>query len=336
MGLLAVYCMAKVAVKFTCFQSQSLDVWRNLAIEEYLLTQLGEEDLFLFLWRSRLALVIGRNQNPWRECRWRDLEEAGGMLARRISGGGTVYQDEGNLNFAFMMRRDHYDQQALSALVVEALLSLGLPVHLGARSVIYLGEHKVSGNAFCLRRGVALHHGTLLIKADLGNLQNWLRPSLAGLTGRGIASVPSPVKNLAEARRGLKWEEVAESLIATVAKQHGEPTRRATGILDPAALLGLRSKQASLDWRFGETPEFAFTLALPDLPPLQLTVRHGRLTAVLPGDASPAGAALAPVIAKLWLGVILRATVLADCLREDDTGDPRLAACADWLEEQPF
>ena len=81
-------------------ESQSLDVYRNLAIEEYQMEHATEHGPVLFLWQSDCAVVAGKNQNPWRECRLDLMREEGVPLARRISGGGTVYHDAGNLNRA--------------------------------------------------------------------------------------------------------------------------------------------------------------------------------------------------------------------------------------------
>ena len=108
-------------------QSSSTDVYRNLAIEEYLMEHAVDHGPVLFLWQSDCAVVMGKNQNPWRECRLNLMREEGIPLARRISGGGTVYHDIGNLNYCVIVDRTQYREEQAYKMVSEALEIFGNP-----------------------------------------------------------------------------------------------------------------------------------------------------------------------------------------------------------------
>ena len=188
------------------------DVWKHLATEEYLLNALLPDSCILYLWRTADAVVIGKNQNPWLECRFADLDLAGGKLARRLSGGGAVYHDFGNLNFSFILWQDAYDKEALSQIVVDAVRTFGIDASIGDRHVLQADNRKFSGNAFCLRRKKVIHHGTILVDADLERLHEFLRPTCSGIESRGIRSVPSPVVNLSELQPSLTIGAVADAV----------------------------------------------------------------------------------------------------------------------------
>ena len=277
----------------TLLRSDILDAHYNLAVEELLLEQVERFAPALFLWRSGPGVVVGKNQNPWRECRTDLLAAEGITLARRVSGGGTVYHDPGNLNFTLVVAREAYDEARQFALVRRALRALGVQAELLNRSSLAVDGSKVSGNAFCFRRGAALHHGTLLIDADLTRLRRYLAPPEATYRTHAIASIPAPVENLSVLCPGLERRTVEYALCSAFRAAYGGGDEIRT--VDAALLSGLadrRERFASAAWRLGRTPAFTVAFSLPEgrgARTAELQVRQGRVTEVLVDGTASAG-----------------------------------------------
>jgi lipoate-protein ligase A len=279
--------------------SNSLDTYFNLALEEYVLENGPYPSLLL--WRSRCAVVVGKNQNPWRECRLSRLAERGGVLARRVSGGGAVYHDPGNLNCALIVDRGSYDPNALYALITSALEPLGIHTETVAkRHALHTHGHKFSGSAFCLRPCGAMHHATLLVDADLGFLQSVLATD-DRVSGRGITSVPAEVANLSAYASDLDCGSVAEALSGSFSLRYERGSQPMSLADLPAGSLDvLREKYASSAWRFDSTPPFQWTCFLQTAnsqpQPLTLQVREGRIDRV---EYAPSGSS------KSWTEALL-------------------------------
>ena len=199
-------------------RSRSFDPYENLALEEALLSRVGEGELILYLWQNEGTVVIGRNQNPWKECRTALLAEEGGHLARRLSGGGAVFHDLGNLNFTFLMNEADYDLPRQLTVLERACRSLGIPAQRSGRNDLLAEGRKFSGNAFYKHKGKAYHHGTLMVDVDLERVQRYLSPSKAKLAAKGVDSVRSRVVNLREFVPDLTIPQLADALIAALAE----------------------------------------------------------------------------------------------------------------------
>ena len=209
------------------------DPYENLALEEALLNRVGEGELILYLWQNERTVVIGKNQNPWKECRTALLAEEGGHLARRLSGGGAVFHDLGNLNFTFLMPAQDYDLPRQLTVIERACQSLGIPAERSGRNDLLADGRKFSGNAFYKHNGKAYHHGTLMVDVDLDRVQRYLSPSKAKLAAKGVDSVRSRVANLREFVPTLTIPQLAAALTAALAEVYVTDTNVGTSIACP-------------------------------------------------------------------------------------------------------
>lgn len=179
--------------------NHSTDPAFNLAVEEYYLKQTELQDDIFLLWRNRPAVVIGKNQNLYEEVNLAYAQEQGIHIVRRMSGGGAVYHDEGNLNFT-IIKKDAYlrkhDFRSFLNPVIDALQSMGVPAEFSGRNDIVAEGKKISGNAQYFYRNRALHHGTLLFNSDLSALSSVLNPRPMKFTAKGVDSVRSRVGNI--------------------------------------------------------------------------------------------------------------------------------------------
>lgn len=242
------------------YRSASLDPYFNLATEQYLLEQGAADGCILYLWQNENTVVIGRNQNAWKECRVSLLEEEGGRLARRLSGGGAVFHDRGNLNFTFLLPREDYDVRRQLEVICLACRAFGIPAEISGRNDLTAAGAKFSGNAFYKNGGRAYHHGTLLMQVDMDKLGRYLSPSKAKLQAKGVDSVRSRVCNLREFVPGLTCDALKEQLVLAAQQVYGLEAEELT--LPPAAqreIEALTAHYASREWRFGANVPATFT-----------------------------------------------------------------------------
>ena len=232
--------------------------WMNLAIEEYMLNHIEKDEYILYLWQNKNTVVIGKNQNPWRECRTTILEKENGKLARRLSGGGAVYHDLGNLNFTFIVPRDKYNLEKQFGVIIDAVKTLNIDAKLSGRNDILVDNKKFSGNAFCFKKYVAYHHGTLLVSANIDKLTKYLQVSKDKIEAKGIKSVKSRVINLKQVNDKITIELLKDAIIKSFTDIYGQVEKTYNNILhiDKNELNILYEKYASWDFRYGEAPKF--------------------------------------------------------------------------------
>lgn len=242
--------------------TETVDPWWNLAIEEHLLERVQPGECVLYLWQNQNTVVIGKNQNPWKECRVDLLEKEGGKLARRISGGGAVFHDLGNLNFSFLVDREKFHIPSQLEVILSAVRKLDVNAQFSGRNDLVVDGKKFSGNAFCYRKHSALHHGTILVSLDYDKMVRYLQVPQQKIQSKGIESVRSRVINLVDINPGITVEDVKESVVECFRQLYGEggPVLYADEVIDRQEVERLYHKYSSWEWRYGETPQFNMTI----------------------------------------------------------------------------
>jgi lipoate-protein ligase A len=238
--------------------------YENIAREAFLLEKVPAETCILYLWQNERTVVIGRNQNAWAECRVEELERDGGFLARRLSGGGAVFHDLGNLNFTFLLPREDYDVERQSEVILRAVSGLGIAAVRTGRNDIETGGRKFSGNAFYRAGNNAYHHGTLLVSSDMDAASRYLSVSTDKIRSKGVESVHSRIVNLADCAPGITVPALSLSLAAAFDEVYSINSEKSA--LSPEALFegggerlaALRTRFSSPDWKYGKNPAFRF------------------------------------------------------------------------------
>ncbi len=266
------------------------DARRNLALEEHILRRrMGEEDLLLF-YVNAPAIIIGRNQNTIEEIDPDVVAARDIRVVRRISGGGAVYHDLGNLNFSFMTRdvQGRFNRyEAFNGPVVEVLRELGVPAELGGRNDILVAGRKISGNAQFATPDRMLSHGTLLVDSSLDDVSAALRPKPGKVESKGVKSVRSRVANISEFLPApLAVDELRDRILERI---FGTRDRRKIPTVELAAEdwravdALVEERYGAWDWNYGKDPESNIQRA-ERFPAgeidIRLNVRQGRIAGV--------------------------------------------------------
>jgi lipoate-protein ligase A len=329
------------------YKSFSYDPWFNLAVEDLLLDMVDEYQYVLFLWRNRDTIMIGKNQNPWKECRPGMLEEEGGYLARRLSGGGAVFNDLGNLNFTFLMSRANYNRAKQTGIVLKAVQNFGIAAEQTERNDLTVNGRKFSGNTFCFRTNSACHHGTILIASDLEKMAKYLQAPEDKISSKGIDPVRSRVVNLNEYAPSLTVEALMDRLCYEFAKVYRRnPSEWRTKVksiaeLDQVKIRDLYRKYASWEWRYGEDTKFDLEIATR-FPWGGVEIGLKLVQGVIRKAAVYSDALDAEFIEKLpemLLGLRLNGSLLAQGLSSSDLGPDRRQMQLDvarWVLRKQF
>ena len=233
----------------------------NLALEEILAAE-GDAPEFFMLWRNRPTVVIGRNQLTAAEIDGGFLRARGIDLVRRITGGGAVYHDLGNVNYTIAApggagEADSFAHRA--APVVDVLREWGIDARFSGRNDILVGDRKVSGSARSALRGRILFHGTLLFDVEMEALAGALKPDPLKTASKGIASVRARVANLKEFLPGLTAEEFMAELARRLCRRLGVPGESPIPAAAVAAARRLAAEKYRSDaWTYGNSFDYDY------------------------------------------------------------------------------
>lgn len=237
--------------------SNSFDPYYNLALEEYLLSKIDETSCILYLWQNENTVVIGKNQNAWKECRIEELERDGGRLARRLSGGGAVFHDRGNLNFTFLVQRENYDLHKQLSVICKAAEMEGIEAEFSGRNDLTASGRKFSGNAFYMTDTACYHHGTILVNVDQEKLSRYLNVSHLKLQSKGVDSVKSRVINLTELSPKITIASMKETMIRAAEQIYAMAGQNLEiNDSDCRIITNLCQKYSSREWRLGRNIPF--------------------------------------------------------------------------------
>lgn len=246
--------------KYQLYISNSFDPAYNLALEEYFINTLPKGVKLFYLWQNKNTVVIGRNQNPYKECNLTAMKKDEVKLIRRLSGGGAVYHDMGNLNFTFISSEESCDIDRNIQIIIDALKEYNIEAEFNGRNDIIAEERKFSGNAFLTDNNMHCHHGTLLVDVDISKLMKYLTVSKLKIESKGIDSISSRVVNLKELAPEIEIENLKQSLIKRFSETYKCNPEILSDFTNEKELESYMEKYLSWDWNYSESPEFDMKL----------------------------------------------------------------------------
>ena len=233
----------------------------NLAIEEYALKHLNINETYLLFYINEPSIIIGKNQNTIEEINTKYVEDQKIHVVRRLSGGGAVYHDKGNLNFSFITKDDgnsFHNFKKFTEPVVEALKKLGVNAELSGRNDLMAEGRKISGNAQFSTKGRMFSHGTLLFDSEIENVVSALKVKKDKIESKGIKSIRNRVANISEfLEQKVTVEEFREMLLRYIFEGEENITEYKLTEKDWETIHQIsKERYQSWDWNYGKSPKF--------------------------------------------------------------------------------
>jgi lipoate-protein ligase A len=239
-------------------QVDTTDPAFNLALEEYVFESLSKDYNYFILWQNAPTVVIGRHQNTFSEVNEAYIRENNIRVVRRLSGGGAVYHDLGNLNYTIVGRSENLerDYPEYAGIMMKALQSLGVPATLSGRNDILVEGKKVSGFAKRVCKNRLMVHGTLMYKVDVDVLTHVLHPSATKLQSKGVSSVRSRVANLCDYLPEITDIQIFSQRLEEILSCHYADAEYKLSEQDLANIRRLRDEKfATWEWNYGRSPK---------------------------------------------------------------------------------
>ena len=303
-----------------CILRKETDPAFNLAAEEFVTRNL-QEDVFM-LWQNDPAVIIGKHQNAFAEINHEFVASRGIKVIRRISGGGAVYHDHGNLNFSFISHGEvnHLvDFPKYTLPIVQSLGNLGLKVAVGARNNLFINGYKISGNAEHVYKNKVLHHGTLLFNSELDVLEKAIKPPLIKYEDKAVKSVRSRVANILDfLHKQMTIEEFTRHIKNDVTRSipgaylHNFTKQELTEINNLKI-----NKYDTWEWNYGYSPRFTFPTVISSADshvPVVIEVKEGIIHNIITEEVIPQSIQVLSAFKDL-IGTQLRQSAIEDKLK---------------------
>lgn len=244
-----------------CIYHQSTDPYFNIATDEYIFKHIPE-DCFM-LWRNDNAIIVGKHQNTLAEINVDYVREHNIHVVRRLSGGGAVYHDLGNLNFSFTKSGTSSslsDFKEFTRPIIEVLIQLGVPATFEGRNDLMIEGKKISGNAEHIYKNKILHHGTLLFASTMKNVSEALKINPLKYQDKAVKSIPKRVTNISEyLREPLSIEEFTKKIMDHIIATHEDCKLYTFTDEDIRKIEQIRDeKYATEEWNYGHSPAYSF------------------------------------------------------------------------------